>query len=60
MLWRGMGSLMRLGGGGGWGWRWRRERGAILEPEGDLGAGGYDVEGKMDVYHRCGAWHLSV
>ena len=21
---------------------------------------GFDIEGKMEVYDRCGAWHLSI
>ena len=54
MLWRGTGSLMRLGEGGVGGWGWRQGRGAIL------GLGGDDVEGKMKVYDRGGAWQLSV
>lgn len=54
MLWRGMGSLMRLGGGEGGDWGWGRGRGVMWGP------GGFDVEGKMKVYDRCGAWHLSV
>ena len=54
MLWRGMGSLMPLGGGGGGDWGWRRGRGVILGP------GGYDMEEKMKAYNSCGAWYLCV
>ena len=43
MLWRGMGSLMRLGGGEGGGWGWRRERGMSWV------LGGEEEEGEMEV-----------